>query len=147
MTIGMTAAVSQRTSASARSRPRCLIVEDEVLIALSIEGYLEDLGYEAEGPFTAGAAALSWLETHTPQAAILDYSLADGACNKLARELRQRGIPFVIYSGYQPNADLPEEVRGMPWLEKPCRREDLLQALRSVLEPGAGDSLSGSGWN
>jgi hypothetical protein len=53
----MTAAVSQLETASARSRPRCLIVEDEVLIALSIEGNLEDLGYEAEGPFAAGAAA------------------------------------------------------------------------------------------
>ena len=106
-----------------------------MLIALSIEGYLEDLGYEAEGPFMAGAAALSWLETHTPQAAILDYSLADGACSELARELRRRNIPFVIYSGYQPDADMPEEVRGMLWLEKPCSGEDLLKALRSVLEP------------
>ena len=131
----MTAAVSHIETASVRSGPRCLIVEDEVLIALSIEGYLEDLGYEAEGPFTAGAAALSWLETHTPQAAILDYGLADGACSELAHELRRRGIPFVIYSGYQPDADLPEAVRGMPWLEKPCRGEDLLRALRSMLEP------------
>ena len=106
-----------------------------MLIALSIEGYLEDLGYEAEGPFMAGAAALSWLETHTPQAAILDYTLADGACSELARELRRRGIPFVIYSGHPPNADLPEEVRGMPWLEKPCSGEDLLRTLRSMLEP------------
>ena len=131
----MTAAVSQPKTAAAGSRPRCLIVEDPVLIALSIEAYLEDLPYEAKGPFTAGTAALSWLETHTPQAAILDYSLADGACSELARELRRRGIPFVISSGYQPDADRPEEIRGMPWLEKPCSGEDLLGALRSVLEP------------
>ena len=132
--VGMTATMSQRETASAGSRLRCLIVEDQMLIALSIEGYLEDLGYEVEGPFTTGTAALSWLETHTPQAAILDYSLLDGACNELARELRRRGIPFVIYSGYRPSAERPAEVKGVPWLEKPCTREDLLRALRSVLE-------------
>jgi len=133
--VDMTAAGVPPETVSAGSRPRCLIVEDQMLIAMSTEGYLEDLGYEAEGPFTSGAAALTWLETHSPQAAILDYSLSDGACSELARELRRRGIPFVIYSGYRPDADRPDEVKGIPWLEKPCSREELLRALRFVLEP------------
>jgi DNA-binding response OmpR family regulator len=115
-------------------RPRCLIVEDRLLIALSIEAYLDEMGFGSEGPFRSGGDALAWLKTRAPQAAILDYDLADGACDALACELQRRNIPFVIYSGYRPTSALPPELRDVPWLKKPCTRDELLQALQSVLD-------------
>ena len=47
----------------------------------------------------SAAEALAWLERDAPSVAILDYSLKDGPCTALARTLRERGVPFIIYSG------------------------------------------------
>jgi DNA-binding response OmpR family regulator len=119
---------------SSSTSPLCLIVEDQTLIGLSIEAYLEDMGYEAAGPFRSGTEALAWLKTHTPQAVILDYGLADGACTALAHELLRRRIPFLVYSGYTRRADTPSAFKQAPWIEKPCAREDMLIALRLMIQ-------------
>jgi len=133
-----------------RDRPRCLIVEDQALIALAIEGCLEDFGYEAVGPFRSGSDALVWLNTHTPQAVILDYSLVDGDCTGLAQELLRRRIPFLVYSGHARSADTPSEFKDSPWIEKPCRSEEIIAAVRLMIQPrhpqepswGTSDKLS-----
>jgi len=109
-----------------------MIVEDQVLIAMSIEAYLEDVGYDAAGPFTSGSEALEWLRSHTPHAAILDYSLKDGNCVELAGELLQRDIPFMVYSGHPRRPEMPREFKDVLWIQKPCAREDMLAALRSM---------------
>ncbi len=131
MPLPQTFQVEQSMSGS----PSCLIVEDQVLIALSIEAYLEDIGYDSAGPFTSGAEALAWLKDNTPQAAILDYSLTDGACTELAHELRHRGVPFMVYSGHQRRPDTPVEFKDALWIEKPCAREEILSALRQLIQP------------
>lgn len=113
----------------------CLIVEDQVLIAMSLEAYLEDIGYDLAGPFMSRADALEWLETGTPDLAILDYKLNDGSCLELARTLRERGVPFVVYSGERPDQSLPAEFQGVTWIEKPCPRETFLQVLTNLV-PG-----------
>jgi DNA-binding response OmpR family regulator len=121
---------SYRVAPSDSHGPCCLIVEDQLLIAMSIEAYLEDVGYSAAGPFTSGSDAVEWLRNHTPHAAIVDYSLKDGDCVELAHELLQRDIPFMVYSGHARRPDMPPEFNDVPWLQKPCAREDMLAALR-----------------
>jgi DNA-binding response OmpR family regulator len=123
---------------SSSPRPCCLIVEDQALIAMSIETYLEDIGYEAAGPFRSGFGALEWLKTHTPQAAILDYGLVDGACTGLAHELLRQRIPFMVYSGYPRRDDAPPEFNNVPWIEKPCRAEDIITAVKLMMQPNHG---------
>ena len=112
---------------------RCLIVEDQVLIAMSLEAYLEDVGYELAGPFRSNAEALAWLDGSTPDLAILDYKLHDGLCIDLARMLRKRDVPFVIYSGDRQMAGMPEEFDGAPWIEKPCARQVFLDVLTALV--------------
>jgi CheY-like chemotaxis protein len=123
---------SSRIASSVSPSPCCLIVEDQMLIAMSIEAYLEDVGYHAAGPFTSGSEALEWLQSHKPHAAILDFSLKDGDCVELAHELLQRDIPFVVYSGHPRRPDMPCEFKDVPWIQKPCAREDMLAALRGM---------------
>jgi DNA-binding response OmpR family regulator len=113
-------------------RPRCLIVEDQALIGMSLEAYLEDAGYDVIGPFMRRAQALAWLETDTPELAVLDVMLPDGSSVDLARELRKRGVPFAIYSGLKPATDTPE-FQGVPWLEKPMSRVALKEVLARLL--------------
>jgi DNA-binding response OmpR family regulator len=119
---------SGRKEAGPSPWPTCLIVEDQALIGLSLEAYLEEVGFRHCKTFPSGAAALAWLSTHTPTVAVLDFSLKDGPCTKLVRVLRERGIPFVIYSGH-PREIAPPVFRNVPWLSKPCDRATLLAAL------------------
>jgi DNA-binding response OmpR family regulator len=110
---------------------RCLVVEDQALIGMAIEAYLEDIGCAVE-PLASGAAALTWLAANTPDAAIIDFLLKDGPGIELARELKRRGVPFVIYSGHPRKSYIPADLQDVPWIEKPADRADLLGALAAV---------------
>jgi len=117
---------------SGMSGPCCMIVEDQALIGMSLEAYLEDAGFTVAGPFPSCADALRWLEHNTPQVAVLDVSLRDGTSLPIARTLRGRNTPFAIYSGLSFTANLPEELKEVPWLEKPVPREELTQTLTRI---------------
>src|SRR3954470_23249348 len=58
------------------SRIKIGIVEDERVIALSIESTLDDLGYDHCGPASSYGEALELLETDTPDLLLLDINLA-----------------------------------------------------------------------
>jgi DNA-binding NtrC family response regulator len=123
--------VSLAPSGEAQSRPTCMIVEDQALIGFSLETYLEEAGFGMCEVFPSTAETLAWLATHTPTVAVLDYTLTDGPCTTLTGVLAERGIPFVIYSGYRRSV-APRELQNVPWISKPCDREILLAALTRV---------------
>ena len=58
------------------SRIKIGIVEDEVVIAHTIESTLDDLGYEYCGPASSYGEALELLETDKPDLLLLDINLA-----------------------------------------------------------------------
>jgi DNA-binding NtrC family response regulator len=109
-------------------QPQCLIIEDQALIAMGIETYLEDVGFEVQ---TVGsiAQAQACLNDNAPEFVILDFMLRDGPATELAGDLHRRGIPFIVYSGCSRPLGIPSELQEAPWFEKPTRREDLLNAL------------------
>ena len=113
---------------------RILIVEDEMLIALMLQGMLEALGYQVAGRARTVADALAMIETDTLgiDAATLDINLGGEHANAVADALNAHGIPFVITTGY----DDPKLFcfYGQPIVNKPFLPEQLEQALRS-LEP------------
>jgi DNA-binding response OmpR family regulator len=102
-----------------------MIVEDQALIGMSLEASLEDAGFSVEGPFMSNAQAL----------ALLDIMIKDGTSVEIARVLKSRGIPFVIYSGLPPNPHAPSELQDVPWLEKPISRETLTNVLEELVTP------------
>ncbi len=106
----------------------CLIIEDQALIAMSVEAYLEDVGFNVQ-TVACMAQGREWLKNNTPEFVILDFMLKDGPATELASELQRRGIPFIVYSGYSRHLGVPPELQEVLWLEKPTRREDLLKAL------------------
>ncbi len=115
-------------------RSSCLIVEDQALIGMAIEASLEDAGF-VPALVASGDQALSWLASATPQCVILDYELKDGPCTALARELRRRGVPFVVYSGHRRSASVAIELQDVPWIEKPAARADLIEAVTTAARP------------
>jgi DNA-binding response OmpR family regulator len=130
MSLGVreTRALSGPGEMGAAVGPICLIVEDQALIGLSLEAYLEEVGFGICEVVPSSKDALEWLVSNTPTIVILDYSLRDGPCTALARTLRERGIPFLIYSGHRRSV-APPELQDVPWLHKPCDRRALLAAL------------------
>ncbi len=103
---------------------RVLIVEDEMLIALDIEATLEALGCEVLGPVANLQNALSVATLESFDAAILDVTIRDEFVYPVAEKLLERGIPFVLASGYGQWA-LPEAMRVHPRLTKPFTTKEL----------------------
>ena len=103
----------------ASNGPLVLILEDEAIIALNIQDELQDKGYRIAGPFTTCADAHSWLQNETPDIAVLDTMLKDGACREIALDLARRKVPFLIYSGHREDEELLREFHSVTWIEKP----------------------------
>jgi CheY-like chemotaxis protein len=110
--------------------PLVLVIEDETMIAMMVEDELKDAGYRVAGPFATCSGASSWLSTNTADLAVLDTRLQDGSCRDLALALKDRRVPFVVYSGaIDTNMT---ELEGAPWVSKPAPGTALLDALRQI---------------
>ena len=108
---------------------RVLVAEDEALISVILAGDLRDEGYLIAGPFSRAQDALTWLNSNTTDLAIIDYMLRDGQCIALMRALVERGVPFVVFSGYPRDPDTTAEFPDVPWFDKPASLDALLAAL------------------
>ena len=88
----------ERPSLEGRS---ILVVEDEPLIALDIAQAFEPTGAAITTTNTLKHALI--LAQHDGlSGAIIDHGLPDGDGGGLCALLKERGIPFFIYSGYPP---------------------------------------------
>lgn len=118
---------------------RILVVEDDTLIALSIEEALQDLGCSVIGPVAKLDVALRLANDEMLDAAVLDVTVRGGRIFPVAERLLARGIAFALASGYGDWA-LPEAFRNQPRLTKPFTIQELescVQTLCSKSEPSA----------
>jgi CheY-like chemotaxis protein len=111
-----------------------LLVENEPLIALDLEGMLLALGASSVHHVVSSDEALAWLRDHRPELAILDIFVKDGPSTPVADQLRLQSIPFVVHSGHTRRgsgygASFSEAV----WLSKPCTEADLVVAIDQAL--------------
>jgi len=111
---------------------RILVVEDEFLLACSLEEDLRANGAAVVGPCCDLEQALAALRRGSFDAAILDINLNGVMVYPLARELMARGIPFLFLTGYA-TLDLPEEYRSLPRLSKPYSPAALASAIQSIV--------------
>lgn len=79
--------------------PRILVVEDEPLISMLMQDWLQELGYEVAGPARTKQAAFDYLNNGRLDAAILDIHLKDGETYGLAGALQEQGVPVAFASG------------------------------------------------
>jgi len=102
-------------------RYQVLVAENDALIGLNLQDELELGGYNVAGPFPTCSASLHWLKENTPDAAVLDIHLSDGACVELANELTRLEVPFAVYSG-ELEADALPAFKDAKWINKPAKR-------------------------
>ena len=98
--------------------PRVLVLEDELLIAMMMRGWLTELGCETVGPARTVPDALALIKDGPLDGAILDVTIAGGDCFPVADALRQKGIPFALTTGRAADG-LPANYADAPLLPKP----------------------------
>ena len=111
-----------------------LIVEDEPLIAMMLEDFLETLGHRVVASCDNVDAALDRVEAGGFEVAILDVSLKDGQVWPVADRLAAAGTPFVIATGGHVEPP-PAAHAGAPVLAKPFSVQQLAETVRDVLSP------------
>jgi DNA-binding NtrC family response regulator len=105
-----------------------LIVEDEPIIVMDITQALEESGAELTTTNTVRHAMLL-VEHDGLSAAILDHALGDGNSSLLYARLKERGIPFLIYSGYEKAKVCTEALH----ISKPASQQVLLAAVEDMI--------------
>jgi len=128
----MTTAAGGRAAAK---RVRVLVVEDEMLLAMLMEDTLADFGCDVVGPVGRVTDGVRLAQSERLDGAVLDINIGGTEVFPVARELAKRSIPFVFVSGYAL-ANLPEEWKGRPTLQKPFRPEDLARNMKAFRSRG-----------
>lgn len=113
-------------------KKRVLIVEDEPLIAMMLEDFLDALDHEVAGVADQRQAALTLIEGGGIDAAIIDVNLRGGETSwPIADALAERGIPFLIATG--GSGDLIADAhRERPVLAKPFTMDGVERALAAL---------------
>jgi CheY-like chemotaxis protein len=119
---------SRMASSPLRER-RILVVEDEYLIAISLQDALESVGSIVLGPAPSVDRAIKTIESEAHiHAAVLDVNLGGMLAYPVADMLIARKIPFVFTSGYE------DEVIQKRYADvKNCRKPYLFPAMELAL--------------
>lgn len=111
---------------------RVLIVEDEPLIAMMLEDFLDVLDHQHAGTADTVADALARIAAGGIDVAILDVNLRGGETSfPIADALDAKNIPFVFASGGSGDG-IDEAHRGRPQLTKPFTIESVRLALQDI---------------
>jgi CheY-like chemotaxis protein len=106
---------------------RILVVEDEPMIATSLDDLLTDLGFTVVGPAYSLDQGMQLIDREIVDGAVLDINLGGEMVFSLADTLAERSIPFVYVTGY--GKLLRNANHGRPVLQKPYRTERLLEII------------------
>jgi len=107
------------------------MIEDEYLVAEEIRLCLTRAGFSHVEHAATENEALKWISDAAWDAAIVDANLDGRNLDAIADALSERGIPFVIVTGYKRKS-LPERLSGVTVVEKPFRSKTLVDAVSSL---------------
>ncbi|MDP1875451.1 HWE histidine kinase domain-containing protein [Phenylobacterium sp.] len=106
-----------------------LVVEDNIIIALDLEGVLLKLGANQVSLASTVSAALDAIVSDRPDFALLDLNLGDETSLPVADRLKSEGIPFAFGTGFGDQAELPDHLSGVTIISKPYSEKALRETL------------------
>jgi DNA-binding NarL/FixJ family response regulator len=109
-----------------------LIVEDEFLVALELEGILTDAGHKVVGiaPDQASVAALA----HPPEVALVDLNLRDGPSGPtIAELLAEKFGTTIVYVTANPSQIGRPAATAIGIVQKPFSQHAILAAVALAL--------------
>ena len=110
-----------------------LVVDDEFLISMMLEGMLADLGVRKVLVASDVASAHRLMGEAAVDCVLLDVRLRGVESYEFADFLVERAIPLVFSTGIGLH-DIPERFLGLPALGKPFSVEQLKSALLQALK-------------
>jgi CheY-like chemotaxis protein len=114
------------------SKRSVLIVEDEPLIAMMLEDFLETLGHQVAGTCESLDEAIAKVDEGGFDVAIIDVQLKDGQqVWPLADRLAEQGTPYIIATGGHVEPP-PVQHADAPVLSKPYTIEAIEPALEQA---------------
>ncbi|MCP4537367.1 MAG: response regulator [Chloroflexi bacterium] len=120
-----------------RATARILIVEDNGIIAYTLQGMVAELGYEVVGPVSSGEQAIQKANEKSPDLILMDVNLAGKLSGvEAAAQIQAQSNTLVIYlSGYAEDTLFRDvEPRG-PYacLSKPVNKRQLGETIEKML--------------
>jgi len=114
---------------------RIAIVEDELMVAWTLESMVEELGYEVVGIYAGGEAALAGIDPESTDIVLMDINLGGAGLDgvETARRLldgQAYRILFIsAYADPATRARVGDAIPGAPLLRKPLSADRLAEAL------------------
>ena len=129
---GAPSRVEAKQPAAPRISDTALIVEDNLIIAMSAEVILLELGARHVETAASVAQAMQAIERTTPSFALLDINLGSESSISIGLKLREMNIPFIFATGYGERAPIPDELASAPVIQKPYTREVVESAIAKL---------------
>lgn len=107
----------------------CLVVEDNLFIALDAEDMLRSLGAAKVVIANSIAEAQAAISREAFSFALLDVNLGSDNSLPIARILIPSGVPFAFGTGYGEALALPDAMTSTPIVSKPYHRVALMKVL------------------
>lgn len=110
---------------------RILIVEDEAIVALQIEMFLEDAGHQVVGQADVYETAVQIAQSERPDLALVDVRLGRGSNGlDVAAALKQMDVPALLVTGNCPAE--PRSDIAIGCLHKPFNEKQIILAVEAV---------------
>jgi light-regulated signal transduction histidine kinase (bacteriophytochrome)/CheY-like chemotaxis protein len=132
---GIPAQARQDEPEPARLSGTAMIVEDNLIIAMSAEVILLELGARHVETAATVAEAMKIIGRSTPSFALLDLNLGNENSLAVGRKLHQMQVPFMFATGYGERAPIPAELNDVPVVQKPYTRDVLETAISRLPIP------------
>jgi hypothetical protein len=110
-----------------------LVVEDEIIVSGLIADILTDSGLKVAGPFRTNRDCLLFLDHDRPDAAVLDFNIADGDSGPIAERLRELGVPFIVASAFPSEIASGPVAAALRWISKPFSETALTEGVCACL--------------
>ena len=112
---------------------RVLVVEDDPLLALDLAATLAGAGAVVVGLCHTLDEAMLRADGADFAVAVLDFGLGSETVSPVARQLFDRGVPFVLYTGKSRHEPSLAEWRDCPIVEKPASPRGIGFLLRCAI--------------
>lgn len=120
-------------------KTKILIVEDEMIVAMSMRRSLQSGGYDVCGLSVTGEEAVQDTAEHRPDVVLMDIHLPgdmDGI--DAARIIRERfATPIIFMTGYSEKVgdERVKQVQPTAYLTKPVQPKQLAAAIEQAVNP------------
>ena len=114
-------------------KKKVIIVEDDLILNLLYESYLERLGFQTEGELVYGKTAIETAKKITPDLIVMDISL-EGEIDGIEAMLEIRkfsDVPVIYITGNSDpyHVERAEETKYIDYLTKPIEVDDLKKSI------------------